>query len=285
MGSIVGAALVAHVPTIVLPDEVRIPLNGGVDITLIDGLRRIRSEKLDALQADTFLIIDTHWFTTFEFIVTSHAKRVGRYTSDELPRGMAAVPFDLPGDPLLAQGIESAATELGDTWAYACDHEYLPVHYPTINLTHTLQGDERWVSASVCQIADTEDFLSFGRAIRKAVEASDRRVVILASGGMSHRFWPLREIRKHETNDRSNVISAEACAADLEVLTALERGDHAWVINNMPAYRQYAPEGRFGHYLTMAGALGGTDWTSPGTRYSEYEAAVGTGQAHVWFDC
>jgi 3,4-dihydroxyphenylacetate 2,3-dioxygenase len=34
----------------------------------------------------------------------------------------------------------------------------------------------------------------------------------------------------------------------------------------------------------MAGALGGAACTAPGELFSEYEASVGTGQVHVWFE-
>jgi 3,4-dihydroxyphenylacetate 2,3-dioxygenase len=48
------------------------------------------------------------------------------------------------------------------------------------------------------------------------------------------------------------------------------------------------PEGRFGHYLMMLGALGGevgpAAVTSRGVPFSEYENAVGTGQIHVNFE-
>jgi 3,4-dihydroxyphenylacetate 2,3-dioxygenase len=52
----------------------------------------------------------------------------------------------------------------------------------------------------------------------------------------------------------------------------------------MPAYGRVAPEGFFGHYLMMAGALGGRDCTAAGIQYSDYESAVGTGQVDIWFD-
>ena len=41
MGEIVGAALVAHVPTIMLPEETRLEINDGKEITLVPGLHRI----------------------------------------------------------------------------------------------------------------------------------------------------------------------------------------------------------------------------------------------------
>lgn len=197
---------------------------------------------------------------------------------------MSAVPYDLPGDPELAHEMAAQATSTGETWVTAIDDPHLPIHYPTVNLTHTLQRNERWISVSVAQTGETEDFLALGRVISAAVAATDRRVVVLASGGMSHRFFPLRTIRDHETTAPENVISTDAYEADQRVISHLERGDHQAVISQMDSYRRHAPEGRFGHYLAMAGALGGPACTSKATRYSDYEAAVGTGQIHLWFD-
>src|SRR5580658_6709876 len=97
MGEIVGAALVAHVPTIVMSEAERRELNGGPDTTLVSGLERIRRDYLDVLRPESIVVFDTHWFTTFEHCITAHERRTGRYTSDELPRGMAAVPYDIVG--------------------------------------------------------------------------------------------------------------------------------------------------------------------------------------------
>lgn len=71
MGEVVGAALVAHVPTIMLPEEVRLEINEGREITLVPGLRRMKSDCLDRLKPDTVIVFDTHWESTFEHIVTS----------------------------------------------------------------------------------------------------------------------------------------------------------------------------------------------------------------------
>ncbi len=102
MGEVVGAAMVAHVPTIVMDETERRELNAGQEISLVPGLQRMRREVFDRLNPDTVVVFDTHWFTTFEFVVSAHARRSGRYTSDELPRGMCQRPYDFPGDPELA---------------------------------------------------------------------------------------------------------------------------------------------------------------------------------------
>ena len=285
MGEIVGAAFVSHVPPLVLPEEIRRELNDGEDTTLFAGLHQLREDKLAPLQADTVVVIDTHWFTTIEHIVASHDRRQGLYTSEELPRGMSQMPYDFPGDPELAAAWESAAEGVDDTWITAIDDPYLPVHYPTTNLLPFLQGDEKWVSAGVCQTADEHDFMLFGRLLARAVAQIDRRVVILASGGLSHKFWSLREFRDHEaSNPDLHLSSPEAAAADRNVIAKMLSGDHAGILDFLPEFRHHAPEGFFGHYLTMIGALGGRECTVTGTQFGEYEAVAGTGQAHIWFD-
>jgi 3,4-dihydroxyphenylacetate 2,3-dioxygenase len=285
MGEIVGAGLVAHVPTIMLPEKIRLEINEGKEISLVPGLRRLRSEVLDRLQPDTIVVFDTHWETTFEHIVTSRERRTGHFTSSELPRGMHGIPYDMPGDPELAAALAKKATGRDDTWIMECDDEYLPVYYGTINIWSHLNGGERWVSVGINQCGQTEDFLLLGELLAEAVaELDGRRVVLLASGGMTHRFFPLRELRNHEPSDPSHVISPEARAADEHVLGLFRAGDHRAVIDEMPDYAKHGPEGKFGHYLIMAGAIGGRDCTSKGQQFSDYEASVGTGQVHVWFE-
>jgi 3,4-dihydroxyphenylacetate 2,3-dioxygenase len=284
MGEIVGAGLVSHVPTIMLPEAVRLEINDGKEITLVDGLKRLKTEVFERLKPDTVVVCDTHWESTFEHIVTAQERRQGRFTSHELPRGMAGIPYDMPGDPKLARALAAQAEGRDDTWILASDDAYLPIFYGTVNVWSYLHGDERWISIAINQTGQTDDFLLLGELLGKAVERVDRRVVVLASGGLSHRFLPFRELRHRESSDVSNVISPEAAEADRHVLELMEKGDHRGVIDFLPDYRKHAPEGKFGHYLIMVGALGGADCTAPGERFSDYEASVGTGQVHVWFE-
>ena len=252
MGEIVGAGLISHVPPLVMPEAIRRELNNGEDTTLYEGLHDLGAQRLAPLEADTVVVVDTHWFTTVEHIVTAHERRKGLFTSDELPRGMCAMPYDM--------------------------------HYPTINLLPFLQGDEAWVSAGICQTAEPDDFLLFGELLSQAVAGLDRRVVVLASGGLSHRFWPLRQFRQHEAADPAlHLRTPEAKAADEHVIDCLIKGDHAGVLDFLPEFSTHAPEGFFGHYLTMVGALGGTACTAPGEQFGEYESVAGTGQVHLWF--
>jgi hypothetical protein len=102
---------------------------------------------------------------------------------------------------------------------------------------------------------------------------------------MTHRFFNFKELRRRESQRApDNIYDLAYYEADMRVLEKLERGDHAGVIDGMPEYRKAHPEGRFGHYLMMVAAIGGRACVAPGERFSEYEASVGTGQVHVWFE-
>jgi len=286
MGEVVGAGLLAHVPTIMLPEGDRRALNHGEDTSLVAGLERLRAEVFEVLDYDTVVVLDSHWATTVEYVVAAQDRRAGLFTSDELPRGMCRVPYDYPGDPELARAVAARAGEHG-TWVTAIDDPCLPVAYATINLWHYLGRGlpgKRWVSVSTCQTGDTEDHLRAGRALGAAISSVDRRVVLIASGALSHTFWPLRELRDHEAAGTEHIYSREACQADAERIEWLGRGDHARVLDTMPAFLGFRPEARFAHYLMMAGALGEGRCTAPARPFSRYENSVGTGQVHLWFD-
>ena len=286
MGEVVGAGILAHVPTIMLPPETRLELNEGKEISLVPGIEQLRRDVFETLDYDTVVVLDSHWFTTVEFVVTAQDRRAGLFTAEELPRGMCRIPYDWPGDPELAHAM-AAHGDKHVTWVTAIDDQYLPMYYATLNLWHFLgRGlpDKRWVSVSVCQTGDTLDFLAAGRALGDAIAQVDRKVLLVACGALSHTFWPLRELRAHEASDPSHIFSREAYEADQERLRWFADGDHARVLDTMPEFLEHRPEGKFAHYLMMVAALGERAVTAPSRQYGEYENSVGTGQVHLWFD-
>ena len=282
MGEIVAAALVSHDPTIMLSEDVRRAGNGGQDTSLIAGFSEIR-EELKALSVDTLIIFDTHWFTTAEHIVAGSERYRGTYTSDELPTIISDYEYDYAGAPELAEAIEIAA-KTNRQRVLNVTNENMSRHYPTINMVHHLRRDEKILSVSVCQTAARHNYLEFGHVIAEAIAQTPGRFALLASGGMSHSFWPMDQFVHHLGKNPDNVVSEDARKFDERILELWQMGDHATVIDSYPEYLRFEPEGFFGHYLMMSGALGGRDCTARGRMMSNYENAAGTGQAHVWFD-
>ena len=155
MGEVVGAGILAHVPTIMLPEETRRELNNGPDFTLVDALHQLRRDVFETVDYDTVVVLDSHWFTTVEFVVTAQDRRAGLFTAEELPRGMCRIPYDWVGDPELAWAMDRLDAR-HSTWVTAIDDPYLPMYYATLNLWKFLgEGlDKRWISVSVAQTGE-----------------------------------------------------------------------------------------------------------------------------------
>ena len=254
--------------------------------TFYEALPQLREERLAALDFDTFVVIDTHWHTTLDFVINGHARNAGVYTSDEIPWMINEYEFDYPGDPALAASIAGEAQKIGVP-AQVSAHRGLPMHYGTLNPMHYYNpGPEKKnvVAISVLDTAETAVNLRFGEALARAICASDCNAVVVASGGLSHRFWPLATIRERASADPADISAAYLREWDERIMALWRAGRHAEVIAHADAFRkECAPEGRFAHYLVLAGALGGEQWKTPGIQYGRYEAAIGTGQANFWF--
>jgi 3,4-dihydroxyphenylacetate 2,3-dioxygenase len=285
MGQIVGAAIVSHHPGLMQCEEFRVLQGAGADSDLIAGYARVR-EKIAAARPDVVMIFDTHWFTTGYHLIDGGEHYQGTYLSEEMPWYLYGVPYDYRGHPKLALAIEDLAREKKIQTKAVCNPA-LPRHYPSINVIKQLRLEGMpIVSVSSCQNCQPKHFLESGEVIGEAIRRSDLRVVILASGALSHKF---NEIDWRPNHPRifheSNVSRPENVESDKQAIELMKAGRHDTIIENWDRDYRKLPWEAFGaHYLQMMGALGGASCRAKGVALSEYENARGTGNIHVWFD-
>ena len=286
MGEIVGAALVSHHPGLMQCEEFRRAMGAGEDSDLIPGYAKLRA-RIDAVRPDVVVVFDSHWFTTGYHLVDAGQRYTGTYVSDEMPWYLYGVPFDYRGHPDLALQIEAVSRERGG-YNRAVSNPLLERQYATVNLVKHLRfelTDTPVVSVSSCQNCDWPHFLSSGEVIGEAIRRSDLRVVLLASGALSHKFngidWKPNHPRIfHE----SNVSSAENIASDKGAIALMAEGRHDEILERWHDEYRRKPWEAFGaHYLQMLGAMGGRACRARGEALSEYENARGTGNIHMWF--
>ncbi|MDA8449458.1 extradiol ring-cleavage dioxygenase [Acidovorax sp. NCPPB 3859] len=286
MGQIVGSALVSHHPGLMQCEEFRRLQGAGEDSDLIAGFARLKT-RIEAAQPDVVMIFDSHWFTTGYHLVDGGARYTGTYISDEMPWYLNGVPYDYRGHPGLALAIEAVSREQGG-YNRAIRHPDLGRHYATVNLIKLLQlelSDIPVVTASSCQNCEWPHFLKSGEAIGEAIRRSDLRVVLLASGALSHKFngidWKPNHPRIfHE----SNVSSPENIESDKGAIALMAEGRHDKILERWDGEYRRKPWEAFGaHYLQMLGALGGAACRAKGEALSAYENARGTGNIHMWF--
>jgi 3,4-dihydroxyphenylacetate 2,3-dioxygenase len=284
MGQIVGAAIVSHHPGLMQDKAFRVNMGAGADSDLVAGFDRIR-ERIDAARPDTLVIFDTHWFTTGYHLIDGGEHYRGEYISDEMPWYLHGQRYDYRGAPELAQMIQAVALERG-VMSKAIHAPTLPRHYATLNLVNRLARGERIVSVSTCQNCQPRHYLESGAVIGEAIARSDSRVVLLASGALSHRFNEIDWVQKHpRIYHESNVSRPENVARDKEAMALMAQGRHDLMLAQWDSsFRPLPWEGFGAHYLQMVGALGGIACRARGSACSEYENARGTGNVHMWFD-
>jgi 3,4-dihydroxyphenylacetate 2,3-dioxygenase len=283
-GKIVGAAIVSHHPGLFQAEEFRIQAGDGRDSDLVAGFKRVR-DRIEASGADTIVLFDTHWFTTGCHLVDAGAHYEGTYISDEMPWYLHGQQYGYDGDPELARLCAIVAEER-QVIARAIDEPTMARHYGTINIVNTMIRGQRVMSVGSCQTAATENYLEMGEVVGEAIKRSDRQVVLLASGALSHKF---RNINTVPPNPRiyhpDNVSSDFNRESDYRVIELLQQGKHHQILENFDSeYRRLPWEAWGAHYLQMVGAMGGANCTAKGLALSEYENAHGTGNIHMWFD-
>lgn len=289
MGTIVGAALCTHIPRLFITDPAARKAYMGDEVTtMYEALEDLYEQRVRDLGVDTFLIVDTHWFSTVDYILNANERIEGVYTSEELPEMIHDCAYAYPGDPSLADWVAEVGAK-NRLRVNACHYQTLPIHYPTLTTMRYLNPERRArvLSVSVCQTAESHNDLAFGEALGEAIRTlpEDRRVVFLAAGGLSHRFQRYDVILQRAGADPSNISTEKNREWDERILALLSEGRHREVLERSDEYRRTcSPEGRWAHYLTMAGALGGPTFSARGELFGRYESAIGTGQANMWFD-
>lgn len=287
MGKVVAAVFTTHVPRLMIFDQnARVRYMGRNVTTFYDAMPKLERERLRTLDFDTFLLFDTHWFSTLEYVLNAHERLSGVYTSEELPAMLHDLEYDYQGDAELAHAVEAEARERGIR-AIASAHRNLPVHYPTLNVMHYFNPDSRRqvLPVSVCQTASVKNDLAYGAAIGQAIWKSNRRVVLVASGGMSHKFWDYDRIMDRASASPDDITSTANRLYDERIMEWFKLGRHDAVLAAADDFRTHcSPEGRFSHYIMMAGAMGGDSWNWRGEQFGKYEAAIGTGQAIFYFE-
>ncbi len=281
MGQIVLTAKVSHVPTMLLSE--RPGRLQGKRQSSIDAHREI-ARRARALGADTIVVLDTHWMVNAGYHVNSNARFCGTYTSHEFPQFIQGLEYDYPGNPALGDLIAAKATEAG---VHTLSHQVptLDLEYGTLVPLRYMnpEGDLKAVSvAAYCTVHSFDSSRRLGAAIRAAVEASDAKVLLVASGSLSHKIW---ENELYEANNGTFTISREFNRqCDLRVLELWEKGEIAPFLRMLPDYAIHCSgEGTMHDTFMLFGALGWDDYRGRGEIVGEYFPSSGTGQANVIF--
>ncbi|ENA28294.1 MULTISPECIES: 3,4-dihydroxyphenylacetate 2,3-dioxygenase [Pseudomonas] len=283
MGEVVLAAKITHVPSMYLSE---LPgKHQGCREAAIAGHKLIGQRARD-LSADTAVVFDVHWMVNSGYHINCGQQFEGIYTSNELPHFIKDMAYQYPGDPELGALIGGEANAAGiRTMAHnipSLELEYgtlVPMRYMHMGVPDS-QKLKVISIAAWCAWHRLEDSFAFGAAVRRAIEKSDRKVLVLASGSLSHRFSDDRvaEVNIHKwTREFDKQV-------DLLVVELWRQGRFKEFCAMLPDYAEHCyGEGKMHDTAMLLGLLGGAEYDKPVEIVTEPFGSSGTGQINAIF--
>ena len=270
MSGIIATGVVAHVPTLS-----RAEITPDFQNTLVEGERRL-GEKLRALKPDLWVIISTHWVSTFNWFATLQSEHKGVCVADEAPDLIPGIAYHYPGDPVFAQTLldewqrVNIPAQRNTTEHYAWDYgTYVPLSHLDPN------GEIAVVSIPVVLMADIDECLRAGEAIHATAKKLKRRAVVIASSALTHAL----------VRGREHWPTPERIEADQRVIAMLKRGQIDMVISSFAEYAKNGVVEMGGRAVaTMLGAARAVaDDIGPlaASQFGDYAQSSGSGNANL----
>ena len=279
MGELLYAAKITHVPSMYL-SELPGP-NQGARQEAIDGHKEI-SKRCRELGVDTIIVFDVHWLVNSGYHLTCCEHFEGTYSSNELPHFIKDMHYEYDGNPALGELIAECANAKG-VGTRAHQIESLGLEYGTIVPMRYMNEDKHFKVVSVaawCAWHKLEDSRKFGEAVLDAIEKSDNKVAVLASGSLSHRFND-----NTDEADRIFEISDEFYRqVDLRVLDLWQQGEFKVFTDMLEEYAvRCQGEGGMHDTAMLLGMLGWEKYTEKVRIITDYFPSSGTGQVNAEF--
>ena len=281
-GRIVGGALAPHPPHLIYAENP--PQNEPVAEcgweTLRWGYERLRKD-LKAFDIDAIVVLSPHWQTYIGW----HMLGVPHFASksvDPVFPNLFRYNYELDVDVDLAQAIcdEGAAAGLVTKMMENPDFR---VDYGTIVSAHLINPawDIPIVGLSSCRSTAfysvevmQEQAIALGQATRKAIEASEKKVLLLASNSLSHRHF-VTESPVPEDMSKEHVTHHGQYLWDMRLIEMMKQGRTREIVDVMPEFTTQAISETDAGALTWM--LSAMDFpTAPAEVYA-YGTVIGTG--------
>lgn len=288
-GRIVAGVLAPHPPHLVYAENP--PQNEPRAECGWEGLRwgyeRLR-KSLKPRDYDVLIVHSPHWRTR----QGTHVLTGERYRSlsvDPIFPNLFRFHYDLQVDTDLADAILEEGSKAGLVMKRMETPEFR-VDYGTITSCHlvnpawdkpvvVLSSNRAYYDFSN-EVGD-EMMLALGAATRRAVEASGKRAVLLASNSLSHRHFT-EEPAIPEDMSHEHVYHHGQYLWDMRVLDLMRRGKTRQLLDEMPDFiEQATSECKEGSLTWLLGAL---ELPTYPAEVHAYGTVIGTGNAIVEWD-
>lgn len=235
----------------------------------------------------TFVVFDTHWLSNFGYHINANAHHRGTFTSHEAPHMIQDLAYEHPGDTAFADAVAANARQAGVN-LIAHQVASLGLEYGTIVPMHYMNKADSGVraAAKVVSVASplftsVEESRLIGEAVWQAAKSSGERVAIIASGSLSHRLWPNRNLGPEAWTTIASEFNRQM---DLRVLELWQHGRYVEFCAMLPEYAvKCNGEAGMADTIMLFAALGWDAYAGRAEQLCDYFPSSGSGQVCVEF--
>ena len=288
-GEIVMGALAPHPPHLVYAENPpqNEPVSEGGWEELRWGYERLR-KSLARKEFDVIIVHTPHWQT----YVGTHFLGVPQFKSlsvDPIFPNLFRYSYDLSVDVELSRSIHDAAAKAG-LHVMMMENPDFRIDYGTITSCHLVRPE--WDLPIVCISSNRSrnyfsvevmqaNMLKLGKATRKAVEASGKRALLLASNSLSHRHFT-EEPEVPEDMSQEHITNHNQYLWDMKMIELMRAGKTRELVDIMPDFtEQTVAETDAGSLTWLMAAL---DFPTYGGEVHAYGTVIGTGNAIIGWD-
>ncbi|MBA4493562.1 extradiol ring-cleavage dioxygenase [Paenactinomyces guangxiensis] len=208
---------------------------------LVQGMHQA-AKSIESVKPDAVVLISCHWASSFYHYVDATPEHKGVLTAFEDPKLISNVPYHYPGDEQLASQLVEAGQKARLPVVKVNDPTYVWDYGTVVPLRYLIpKGDIPVIDLSVCWAANLEETYFWGQQIGKVLRESNKRVVFVSSGALSHNL--VRGPEKMPT------IAEQAL--DQQFLQYLNSNDLQSAWKMLPQYSKAAGVESGGRHLAM----------------------------------
>jgi 3,4-dihydroxyphenylacetate 2,3-dioxygenase len=228
--------LVPHVPS--LCDEDQIPeFQQDMAVEM-----KNMGKQIKEINPDVIVLVSCHWPSTFFHYVDCTPVHKGILTAFEAPDLIKDVSYHYPGDEKLANELVKAG-EKANLQVQGVNDPYFIWDYGSVVPLRYLVPDEDIpvINLSVTLAASLEETYKWGQVIAKTLCESDKKVVFISSGALSHNL----------VRGRHNKPTVSEHVLDKQFIEFVMKKDYKAAYDMLPEYARMARVESGGRHLAM----------------------------------
>jgi len=283
-GKIVAGFLAPHPPHLVYAENA--PQNepkseGGWDV-LRWGYEKLR-ETVSRLDFDAFVILSPHWRTYVGTHILCYPEFKGKSVDPIFPH-LFRYNYNLKCDVDLAEKIFEVSSKNNIVVKKMTNPDFR-IDYGTITSCHLVNPSWNKPLVGISSHAAAHYFNTdvlqaemkiLGESTRQAIEASGKKVILLASQSLSHRHFTT-ESQLPEDMSFEHITSHHLYQWDMKIIEMMKRGQAKEILDIMTDFTEQAvSESDSGALMWMLYAMGIPNYPA---KVHSYGTVIGTGNA------